>query len=136
MKLGQVSEEAKINNMGFSKPSGSGMFGGSIGALNNEPSLSQKLCALSDEGIKIYSLFCSADYQKEELKKEDGFPEFKGAEQIKFSNGTGDTLGVVNEDGLHLVDMSSKKVRLVIQRKGIVALKWSPKNTMIVTCEK
>ena len=84
----------------------------------------------------MYSLFCSPDYQREELKAEEGYPEFKGAELIQFSSKNGQTLGVADASGLHLVDVDSRKVLLTIQRKGIVAFKWSPLSTYIVTCEK
>jgi hypothetical protein len=31
------------------------------------------MCTLSDKGIKIYSFYCPVDYEREELKEEDGY---------------------------------------------------------------
>lgn len=98
--------------------------------------LTQKLVALSSEGYQVYSLFCSSDFQREELKLEEGFPQVPGAELVTFSNINGQTLGVVNAEGLHLIDLDSKSVKMTLARKGIQAVKWSPLNSMIVTCEK
>jgi hypothetical protein len=38
--------------------------------------------------------------------------------------------------GIHIVDIETKKERLLIERRGIIALEWTPKETYIISCEK
>jgi len=70
------------------------------------------------------------------LTKEEGYPEYLTAEIAKFSPIHGQSLAVVDNVGIHLVDIASKQERLFIQRKGIIALEWSPKESYLISCEK
>jgi len=45
-------------------------------------------------------------------------------------------LAVADNTGVHMVDIASKKERLFIERKGIIALEWSPKENYVISCEK
>lgn len=45
-------------------------------------------------------------------------------------------MAVVDNTGIHMVDIASKKERLFIERKGIIALEWSPKENYVISCEK
>lgn len=38
--------------------------------------------------------------------------------------------------GIHLVDIESKKERLLIPKQGIVAFEWSPLENFFISCEK
>ena len=96
-----------------------------------------KLVALSNLGPSIYTLDCSNASQAETLIKEDGYPQYPRAEIAKFSPISGKTLAVVQpSSGIYLVDVESKKQILYIERKGVIAMEWSPKETYLITCEK
>jgi len=92
--------------------------------------------ALSNRGPHIFSLNCSNPNQTESLVRDDGYPEYLTAELARFSPIHGQTLAVVDNVGIHLVDIATKQERLVIQRKGIIALEWSPKESYLLSCEK
>jgi len=44
----------------------------------------------------------------EQLQKETGYPEYPGAEAAKFSPLDGEKLAVVDNEGIHIVDIASK----------------------------
>ena len=72
----------------------------------------------------------------EVLTKEEGFPEYLTADIAKFSPINGASLAIVDHIGIHIVDVESKKELLKIERKGIIALEWTPKETYVISCEK
>lgn len=72
----------------------------------------------------------------ETLTKELGFPQYLSADIAKFSPINGASLAVVDRIGIHIVDIETKKERLTIERKGIIALEWTPKETYVISCEK
>jgi hypothetical protein len=85
----------------------------------------------------VYSLDCSnTTTSNEVLTKEEGFPEYLTADIAKFSPINGANLAVVDHIGIHIVDVESKKELLKIERKGIIALEWTPRETYVITCEK
>ena len=43
---------------------------------------------------------------------------------------------MVDFNGIHVTDMSSKKQIISLKRKGIVSLEWSPRETFLISCEK
>lgn len=95
-----------------------------------------KLVAISELGPHIFSLSCNNNSFAETLIKEEGYPEYPGCELAKFSPINGKTLAVVTVKGIHLVDMESKTERIFIERRGIIALEWSPKERYLISCEK
>lgn len=85
----------------------------------------------------MYSLDCSNTTSSHEvLTKEQDFPEYLTADIAKFSPINGSKLAVVDHIGIHIVDVESKKEVLKIDRKGIIALEWTPKETYVISCEK
>jgi len=42
----------------------------------------------------------------------------------------------VDNIGIHIVDIETKKERLFIEKRGIIALEWTPKETYVISCEK
>lgn len=94
------------------------------------------MVALSNQGPQIFTLDCSSPSQTESLEKEEGYPEYLTAEIAKFSPIHGLTLAVSDNIGIHMVDVVTKQERLFIERKGIIALEWSPKETYVTSCEK
>ena len=94
-----------------------------------------KLVALSNEGPHIYNLDCSnTTNENEKLTREDGYPSYPRADIAKFSPINGKQLAVVDSEGIHIVDVASKKEIVTIERKGIVSLLWSPKGTYVISC--
>lgn len=91
-----------------------------------------RLVALSNKGVHVYTLDCS----NEQLIKEEGFPSFPGAELAKFSPIAGKSLAVVDLTGIHVIDVESKQERLKIEKKGIIAIEWSPNESYLISCEK
>lgn len=43
---------------------------------------------------------------------------------------------MVDFAGIHIVDIETKQESQFIQRKGIIALEWSPLETYVISCEK
>jgi len=72
----------------------------------------------------------------ETLTKEEGFPKYLTADIAKFSPINGSKLAVVDNIGIHIIDVETKKVLLDIERRGIIALEWTPKETYVISCEK
>lgn len=56
----------------------------------------------------------------------------------KFAPGTGKSLAVVDDIGIHFVDMDTGHETVQIVRGGddISAIEFSPRDTYLVTCEK
>ena len=94
-----------------------------------------KLVAHCNKGPAIYNLNVNGS-EIETLVKEEGYPEYPGAELAKFSPINGKTLAVVNFKGINLVDIESKKEVLHIPKKGVIALDWSPLENFVISCEK
>lgn len=61
---------------------------------------------------------------------------YPGAEIAKFSPNDGRLLAVVDFAGIHIVDVESKQELKLIERKGIIALEWSPKSSFVISCTK
>jgi hypothetical protein len=98
---------------------------------------SLKLVALSNQGPQIYTLDCSSNGASiETLTKDQGYPEYLTADIAKFSPINGASLAVVDHIGIHVIDMETKKERCTIERKGIIALEWTPRETYLISCEK
>ena len=94
------------------------------------------MVALTHEGPRIYSLDCQSSQEVETLTKEEGFPKYLTADIAKFSPINGSKLAVVDNIGIHIIDVETKKVLLDIERRGIIALEWTPKETYVISCEK
>jgi hypothetical protein len=96
-----------------------------------------KLVALSNEGPQVYTLACSGNSsQAETLTREEGYPSYPGAEIARFSPLNGKSIAIVDFSGVHFVDVESKAERLFVERKGIISMEWSPRETYVLTCEK
>jgi len=72
----------------------------------------------------------------EVLTKELDYPQYPSADIAKFSPVNGGSLAVVDRIGIHIVDVETKQERLTIERKGIIALEWTPRETYVISCEK
>jgi hypothetical protein len=70
------------------------------------------------------------------MVKEEGYPSYPGAEIARFSPINGKSFAVVDFSGVHIVDIETKAERLFIERKGIISMEWSPKETYVMTCGK
>jgi uncharacterized protein with WD repeat len=93
-----------------------------------------RMVALSNTGVHVYTLDCSNG--NEQLIKEVGFPDYPGAELAKFSPIDGKSLAVADLTGIHVIDVATKQERLKIEKKGIIAFEWSPKESYLISCEK
>lgn len=54
----------------------------------------------------------------------------------KFTPYSGQNAIIIDEIGMHFIDMKTGKERLQIVKSGIVAMDFSPKDTYLITCEK
>ena len=64
------------------------------------------------------------------------FPDYPSAHIAKFTPTQGQNAIIVDDIGIHIVDVTSKKERLMISRCGIGGISFSPKDTYLVSCEK
>lgn len=54
----------------------------------------------------------------------------------KFAPYSGSHAAIVDEIGIHFVDMATGKERLQIVKMEITAIAYSPRDTYLITCEK
>lgn len=94
-----------------------------------------KLAAVSNEGLKLYSLQCATS-TADTLISLDGFPSVPTAEIAKFSPLTGQYLAVVDPSGVHIIDVASQKVKHTIAGAGVGSIEWSPQESYLITCAK
>jgi WD40 repeat protein len=97
---------------------------------------SLRLVTLSNEGVNLYQLNPNSMDVMETLLKEEGMHHYPGAEIAKFSPIDGRHLAVVDFAGVHIVDVVSKQELRIIEKKGIIAMEWSPKGSYVITCTK
>lgn len=97
---------------------------------------SLRLVTLSNEGVGLYQLKTNSMTEMETLEKEEGLQKYPGAETVKFSQGNGEFLAVVDFTGIHIIKVETKEVMKSIEKKGVIALEWSPKSTYVITCTK
>lgn len=97
---------------------------------------SLRLVTLSNEGVSLFQLNPNTIDVMETLQKEEGMHHYPGAEIAKFSPIYGKHLAVVDFAGIHIIDVESKQELRIIEKKGIIALEWSPKGTFLITCTK
>jgi len=45
-------------------------------------------------------------------------------------------LAIVDQDGVHVIDIVDKKILFEIDCPGIASLEWSPRETYLIGCEK
>lgn len=43
---------------------------------------------------------------------------------------------MVDEQGMHIIDMNAEKERLLILKSGIGGISFSPNDTYLISCEK
>jgi uncharacterized protein with WD repeat len=72
----------------------------------------------------------------ETIEKEQEFYHFPGAEIAKFSPIDGKYLAVVDFVGIHIIEVETKQELLKIEKKGIIALEWSPLSSFVISCIK
>jgi len=102
-----------------------------------KPTLSGlKLVTLSNDGVHLYKLKTNDAKTMESLEQEEGFSNYPGAEIAKFSPLDGKHLAVVDQAGIHIVDVSSKQEIMTMERRGIIALEWSPRGSFVMSCTK
>jgi uncharacterized protein with WD repeat len=92
--------------------------------------------AHTDRGPQIYTFDTGNQNQVESIRQETGYPEYPRAEIAKFSPLDGRTLAVSDREGIHFVDMETRKETLYIARPKIIAFEWTPKGNYVITCEK
>ena len=70
------------------------------------------------------------------LEEDVSYPKFPLAKVARFAPLSGQQAAIVDELGIHLVDMSLGKETLQIITNGVEALKYSPADSYIITCEQ
>ena len=70
------------------------------------------------------------------LLEDKQFPRFQSATIAKFTHYAGQQAVIVDEIGLHFIDMNTGKERLQIVKPGVSTLEFSPRDTYLITCEK
>lgn len=70
------------------------------------------------------------------LEEDIAYPKFPLAKVARFAPLSGQQAAIVDELGIHLVDMSQGKETLFIAISGVEALKYSPADSYIITCEQ
>jgi len=101
-------------------------------SLSTQPSL--KLLVLADSKARFFKVMSSD--AKTELVHDTTLPSFPGATIAQFSPLKGMQAAIVDEFGLHLVDMKTGKETLQIAVPGIANLAYSPADSLLVICEK
>jgi hypothetical protein len=71
-----------------------------------------------------------------QLEEEKAYPTFPTAYLVKYAPCSGSHAAIIDEIGIHFVDMVTGKERLQIVKPGIGAMEYSPRDTYLITCEK
>jgi len=96
------------------------------------PSL--KLLVLADSKASFYKVI--PQDATTELAIDTTLPSYSGATIAQFAPLNGLQAAVVDEFGLHLIDMKAGKETLQIAWPGIATLAYSPADSFLVLCEK
>ena len=70
------------------------------------------------------------------LEEDNVLPQFPQAKVARFAPLSGQQAAIVDELGIHFVDMSAGQETLQIANPGIESLVYSPADSYVVTCEK
>jgi uncharacterized protein with WD repeat len=95
-----------------------------------------RLVTLSNEGVHLYQVKTNAQDTIETIIKIEELDNYQGAEIAKFSPIHGKFLAVVDHRGIHIIDVETKEVLMIIEKRGIISLEWSPKSTFVISCTK
>ena len=96
----------------------------------------QKLLIVADEKASFFNLARDNNSQSTLLEEDASYPNFPLAKVARFAPLSGQQAAIVDELGIHLVDMSLGKETLFIAINGVEALKYSPADSYIITCEQ
>jgi len=55
---------------------------------------------------------------------------------VKLAPYGGSQAAIIDEIGIHFVDMETFKERLLIVKTGVTSIDFSPRDTYLITCEK
>jgi uncharacterized protein with WD repeat len=95
-----------------------------------------KVLVLSREGTSFFRLEESDKPGETKLVPELQYPNFPTATLVKFAPHSGAQAAIVDELGIHFVDMTTAKEKLQIVKSGVSAIDYSPKDTYLITCER
>lgn len=70
------------------------------------------------------------------LAEDDALPQYPQAKLARFAPHSGTHAAIVDELGIHFVDIGSQRESLFVAQPGIESLAYSPRDTYVVTCEK
>ena len=70
------------------------------------------------------------------LEEDNKLPKFPLAKVARFAPLRGQQAAIVDELGIHFVDMSLGQETLCIANPGVESLMYSPADSYIITCEK
>ena len=96
----------------------------------------QKLLIVADEKASFFNLASENNSQSTLLVEDPAFPKFPLAKVARFAPLSGQQAAIVDELGIHLVDMTKGKETLQIATFGVEALGYSPADSYLITCEQ
>ena len=70
------------------------------------------------------------------LEEDNVLPKFPQAKVARFAPLSGQQAAIVDELGIHFVDMTVGQETLQIANPGIESLMYSPADSYVITCEK
>jgi len=94
----------------------------------------QKVLVFTNEGVKFFKLVESES--RFSLEEDSKFQQYPLAEHVKFAPYKGHQVSIVDEIGIHLIDMASGQEVTQIVKEGVSALEYSPLDTYLISCEK
>ena len=95
----------------------------------------QKLLILADDKASFFNIV--SDKNSQSLLEEDStLPNFPLAKVARYAPLGGQQAAIVDELGIHFVDMSIGRETVQIANPGIESLMYSPADSYVVTCEK
>lgn len=101
-----------------------------------QSNLEMRLLTLSSKGSSFYKLVEGETPAAARMELDSQYPQYAGAVTAKFAPHSGDFAVIVDQLGIHFVDMKSGKETRLIDQYNVNAIGLSPKDTYLVTCEK
>lgn len=95
-----------------------------------------RMLTLSSKGSSFYKLVEGETPTAARMELDKQYPQYVGAVTGKFAPYSGGFAVIVDQLGIHFVDMKSGKETRLIDQYQVNAISISPRDTYLVTCEK
>ncbi len=90
----------------------------------------QRMMVRDEDGVSFFK------FQDQKLEPDTTLPKYPGAQQCKFSSAHKPYAALIDDTGVHVVDCSNGKEKMLVVNPDVNAFVFSPLATYLLTCEK